>query len=119
MPQKTEAIAARWGFRWGGVYTTTPDPMHFEFLGSVSDARQRVAGSGMREPTTLKKRSRPTVKRGSEGRAVRFLQRKLEIPADGIFGPQTEQEVRTFQSQQGLAVDGIVGKDTWAALRKL
>lgn len=35
---------------------------------------------------------------------------------DGKFGPSTEQAVRQFQGQQGLAVDGIVGPVTWAAL---
>jgi D-alanyl-D-alanine carboxypeptidase len=27
------------GWRWGGGFSTTPDPMHFEFMGSVNDAR--------------------------------------------------------------------------------
>jgi peptidoglycan hydrolase-like protein with peptidoglycan-binding domain len=35
---------------------------------------------------------------------------------DGIFGPQTEQAVRSFQQGAGLGVDGIVGPRTWAAL---
>ena len=34
-------IAERHGFRWGGTYSTKPDPMHFEFMGSVADARRR------------------------------------------------------------------------------
>ena len=42
------------------------------------------------------------------------------IPAvDGIFGPQTEQAVRAFQSVFNLAVDGIVGPGTWYELRRL
>jgi hypothetical protein len=43
MPKNASEIAAKWGFRWGGDYTTKPDPMHFEFLGSVDDAKARVA----------------------------------------------------------------------------
>ena len=35
---------------------------------------------------------------------------------DGIFGPQTKKAVRYFQSRNGLAVDGIVGPKTAAAL---
>jgi N-acetylmuramoyl-L-alanine amidase len=47
---------------------------------------------------------------------VRFLQRKLSVDADGIFGPITEEAVRRFQAGKGLTVDGIVGRQTWAAL---
>ncbi|MFF8968439.1 protein kinase [Streptomyces sp. NPDC014995] len=36
---------------------------------------------------------------------------------DGDFGPGTESAVRSFQNDKGLGVDGIVGRDTWAALR--
>jgi len=35
---------------------------------------------------------------------------------DGIYGPQTEDAVRKFQKDHGLEVDGIVGKETTAAL---
>ena len=38
---------------------------------------------------------------------------------DGIFGTQTEQAVRAFQSVFNLAVDGIVGPSTWYELRRL
>ena len=33
--------------------------------------------------------------------------------ADGIFGPNTDEAVRIFQTRNGLAVDGIVGQTTW------
>jgi len=55
---------------------------------------------------------------GSEGRQVRLLQQALgSIKVDGIFGPETEQAVRSFQSGRGLSVDGVVGPLTSAALR--
>lgn len=64
----------------------------------------------------------PVLRRGSRGEAVKYLQSKLlsklypvgEI--DGIFGAATERAVREFQEENGLAVDGIVGKNTWAKL---
>lgn len=36
--------------------------------------------------------------------------------ADGIFGPVTEEAIRSFQKQENLRVDGIVGNATRAAL---
>jgi peptidoglycan hydrolase-like protein with peptidoglycan-binding domain len=38
---------------------------------------------------------------------------------DGIFGSKTESGVKTFQGDQGLVVDGIVGPATWAKIDAL
>ena len=55
---------------------------------------------------------------GSEGRQVQLLQQALGgIKVDGVFGPETEAAVRSFQSSHGLTVDGIVGPLTSATLR--
>jgi peptidoglycan hydrolase-like protein with peptidoglycan-binding domain len=56
------------------------------------------------------------VKRGDRGSAVRRVQSRLGIPADGVFGPQTERAVKRFQRAKGLVVDGVVGPQTRAAL---
>ncbi|HEU0018880.1 MAG TPA: transglycosylase family protein [Thermoleophilaceae bacterium] len=53
-----------------------------------------------------------TLRKGDRGRAVRRLQRKLGIGADGVFGPQTDRAVRRFQRRNGLTADGIVGPMT-------
>lgn len=64
----------------------------------------------------------PTLRRGSSGSAVADLQQRLARagfspgPIDGIFGPQTDRAVRSFQQARGLVVDGIVGPQTWGAL---
>jgi len=50
------------------------------------------------------------------GITVKALQRALDIPADGIYGPQTRRAVRRFQRSHGLTVDGIAGPETLGAL---
>jgi len=63
------------------------------------------------------------IRRGSAGPAVAEVQAALtglgllaERP-DPAYDAQTERAVRTFQQQRGLSVDGIVGEETYRALR--
>ena len=51
-------------------------------------------------------------KRGSVGEQVKQIQKALGIKADGIFGKGTEDAVKKFQQENGLAVDGKVGPKT-------
>lgn len=58
------------------------------------------------------------VRSGSRGNAVNILQQLLvdagyRVSVDGVFGPQTNDAVRAFQRDVGIAVDGIVGPNTW------
>ena len=59
----------------------------------------------------------PVLRQGTRGAEVVDLQRRLGLAPDGVFGPNTLRAVRTFQAQQRLTADGIVGARTWAALR--
>lgn len=62
-------------------------------------------------PTT-----KPTLRQGSKGTAVRELQQILGVTVDGDFGPKTKAAVIAFQKAQGLVGDGIVGPYTHEAL---
>jgi peptidoglycan hydrolase-like protein with peptidoglycan-binding domain len=61
------------------------------------------------------------VRNGSTGNAVRAVQSQIRsrsgwLMIDGIFGPDTENVVRSFQSFCHLSIDGIVGPYSWNAL---
>ncbi len=59
---------------------------------------------------------------GSKGTEVRKLQQALidlgflQDKADGVFGPKTEDAVKSFQASQGLTVDGLAGTGTQSRL---
>lgn len=57
-----------------------------------------------------------TIKKGSRGSEVCTLQSKLNLIVDGVFGSITEEAVKTFQRENGLKADGIVGDKTWNKL---
>lgn len=59
------------------------------------------------------------LKLGSVGNEVKVLQEKLNLKADGIFGPLTEEAVKDFQRSNSLEVDGIAGADTLSKLNLL
>ena len=75
-----------------------------------------AVASADRGGVTASASSEVVVKRGDGGQAVRSIQSALGIPADGVFGPQTERAVRRFQRRKGLVVDGVVGPQTRSAL---
>ncbi len=62
--------------------------------------------------------------RGRRGPAVEDVQKRLlslgftvgPTGVDGVFGEATRDAVRSFQVEQGLKADGVVGEATWAAL---
>ncbi|MBD2666403.1 peptidoglycan-binding domain protein 1 [Richelia sinica FACHB-800] len=47
---------------------------------------------------------------------VRYLQFRVGVDIDGIYGPQSEAAMKKYQAQNGLTSDGIVGPMTWAKL---
>lgn len=58
---------------------------------------------------------------GSSGEDVKELQKALNnagysLDVDGKFGTKTQSAVKSYQKSKGLAVDGIVGDNTWTSL---
>lgn len=52
------------------------------------------------------------------GPKIKAIQKALKMQrVDGIFGPETFNNVRAFQIKRGLVPDGEVGPKTWAALK--
>ena len=66
--------------------------------------------------------ARSTVKSGSTGEDVRYLQTRLYERGynvgtiDGKFGSRTLAAVKLLQQDYGLTADGVVGAKTWAAI---
>ncbi len=70
------------------------------------------------------------LRQGSRGRSVALIQTALnrisqsfpaipKLAVDGIYGSVTEAAVRVFQRVFGLAEDGIVGRQTWYAVERV
>jgi GH25 family lysozyme M1 (1,4-beta-N-acetylmuramidase) len=59
------------------------------------------------------------VGQGATGGSVQWIQRKLKITTDGVFGTQTLAAVKAFQQKMKLGVDGLVGYFTSAALSRV
>jgi hypothetical protein len=103
------------GMRWRGALVAL-------LLAACLLALSAAAHSGVAradDPTASAGAASTTVvvRMGDRGVAVRRIQRRLSLSADGVFGPQTKRAVRRFQRRKRLEVDGIVGPRTRRALR--
>ena len=57
------------------------------------------------------------LKAGTRGNAVKKLQEKLGVTADGVFGSGTEKAVRDYQQKNSLVADGMAGPATLAHMK--
>ena len=66
----------------------------------------------------------PLIRQGSKGNYVCIAQDDLNTLGyrtgglDGVFGTQTVNAVKQYQSSRGLLADGIVGCNTWRSLQE-
>jgi hypothetical protein len=95
----------------------SPDEF-WKFRGGITMMRIDAGGGAATYPSyqPVSVQSRSTLSYGSTGSQVKQLQQLLGIHADGIFGSETRAAVMDFQRKHHLAVDGVVGPQTWAAL---
>ena len=114
----TTTVEANKLYKW--VFTPTDSTNYESINGSIKLWNKSTSsGGGYYAPVVP---DMPMVYWGCTGDAVKTLQDKLNAlgynsgSVDGIFGAKTYAAVTAFQKANGLGVDGIVGKLTWAKL---
>ena len=91
-------------------------------LNSSSAPKASASASATAAPTSSASATYTTLKQGSNGEAVKKLQKRLiELgyltgSADGDYGRATTDAVKAFQKQAGLTADGIAGASTQKAV---
>lgn len=124
--EKCGEVAVSLGLIWGGNWKSIIDRPHVQ-LSDWGDTPTQLKNE-YGDPDTFKKYFKDlgnddkltTLREGCEGFQVFILQGflfKSDIKEiDGIFGKRTLEKVTKFQKENGLEVDGIVGRITWNTL---
>jgi hypothetical protein len=112
------------GSKRGGTPLPSSTPADFDAPATGSASKRGGKGGHKRGGGGAPAKSSDSgmLRQGSRGPRVTTLQMDLSvyggypIAVDGIFGPETDGAVRSFQQGEGLDADGIVGPLTSAAL---
>ena len=110
--RKTEQTSGRW--------ITYVARLHGKLHG-VTAYRLRATAAPAPTPAPTTKTPAPgarTLRVGSVGDDVAYVQAAVGATPDGKFGPATRAAVIKYQSAHGLTPDGIVGPKTWASLTR-
>jgi len=109
------------GLAVGGVFSSSSSkpqpPLYTITTHTTTTQTTTTTTSSVPAPTT-------TLKPGDTGHQVTVLQLALAHlgysvgKVDGVYGPATEQAVKSFQTAHGLTADGICGPKTIEALKK-
>jgi hypothetical protein len=98
--------AHRWSLRRRGVAACAVAVMALG--GGAAVASNGGTGASQSETSAAS----VTLKPGTSGSAVKRLQRKLGLRADGVYGSATKRAVKSFQKRAGLKADGVAGPAT-------
>ena len=98
----TERALKRWQRRHGLVADGIAGPQTRSAMGLGAGPVLKRGRSPARRAQT----------RSHGGSGVRSLQRRIGVPADGVFGPATEAALKRWQAAHGLVADGIAGPQT-------
>lgn len=114
------------GSNWGG-HTSCPGPQRVAQRGNVLARVRQLAGVVPGAPTPPPPPPAPAAPGfpgrllmvGVNGADVRTWQTQMArrgwpISVDGAYGPQSAALCRAFQADKRLAIDGVVGPQTWA-----
>lgn len=91
-------------------------------FGSVAEQKAAAEAKAAAPASNAKAATgKPTITKDNKGAAVKEAQSLLAkhgyaCTPDGSFGPKTQETVKKFQKDKGLAVTGDVDSATWAAL---
>jgi len=129
LPDETDRIALDLGLLWGGNvrFGDRPDRMHVECHRSPAELRA-IGGVHYPMPFPLPaghyfgmRSTGPGAVDGYAGQEgyrpeIEFIQGRVGVTRDGLYGPQTTRSVVAYQQIHRLQADGLVGRMTWAAM---
>lgn len=81
-----------------------------------ADAQQPAAAPATAAPAPAPATAAPAPAAKPTRAAIRSVQRKLRLRADGVYGARTRAAVRRFQRRRGLPADGRLSPETLSAL---
>jgi len=119
--------AKKLGFEWGGDWKSFKDYPHFQMTAGLTD-KQVYSGLVPKFPAYKPNTTSVTppvntpgiYRKGDSGSEIKKFQQELltlgyalpKFGADGQYGDEMVAAVKAFQKDNGLASDGIIGKDT-------
>ena len=100
-------------------------PLHVQYATPVASRTERQPRTSYWINIDEADQSEPVLKMGSTGLPVRPAQKRMSLVGydvggvNGRYGTATKGAVKKLQQQRGLAVDGVVGLQTWSIIDSL